>query len=56
MLKATAPLLALACCATLTAADMTLDDLRIGTTVSGREATLNDLKGKVVYVLYWGTH
>lgn len=56
MLRATAPLLALACCATLTAAEMTLDDLSIGTTVSGREATLNDLKGKVVYVLYWGTH
>lgn len=56
MLKATAPLLALACCATLSAADMTLDDLRVGTTVSGPEATLNDMKGKVVYVIYWGTH
>ncbi len=35
---------------------MTLTDLTIGKHVSGPNLTQKDLKGKVVYVVYWGTH
>jgi len=34
---------------------MTLDDLVVGTTVSGPNLTRAEMKGKVVYVDYWGT-
>jgi len=36
-------------------AAMTLNDLIPGTTVSGPELTLKEMKGKVVYVVFWGT-
>ncbi|HYF51015.1 MAG TPA: hypothetical protein VEJ63_16500 [Planctomycetota bacterium] len=39
----------------LAAQAMTIDDLTVGNTVHGPKSTLNDLKGKVVYVEYWGT-
>lgn len=35
---------------------MTITDLAIGKHVSGPNLTAKDLKGKVVYVVYWGTH
>ena len=35
---------------------MTLDDLTVGKTVNGPDAKLDELKGKIVYVEYWGTH
>ena len=34
---------------------MTLDDLTVGKTVNGPDAKLDELKGKIVYVEYWGT-
>ena len=37
------------------ASAMTLDDLTPGTTVHGPDVSASDLKGKVVYVEYWGT-
>jgi thiol-disulfide isomerase/thioredoxin len=42
-------------CATASAA-MTLSDLTPGKTVHGPDTSLKDLKGKVVFVVYWGTH
>jgi hypothetical protein len=42
------------CCAVASA--MTLDDLSPGKTVDGPALTLKEMKGKVVYVVYWGTH
>jgi len=48
-----APVL-LVCCAAASA--MTLDDLSPGKTVSGPALTLKEMKGKVVYVYFWGTH
>jgi len=41
------------CCAMASA--MTLDDLSPGRTVDGPTLTLKDMKGKVVFVNYWGT-
>jgi len=38
------------------AASMSLDDLNTGKTVSGPELSVKDMKGKVVFVVYWGTH
>jgi hypothetical protein len=35
---------------------MTLDDLTPGKTVSGPDLTVKEMKGKVVYVVFWGTH
>ena len=35
---------------------MTLSDLTIGKHVTGPNLTQKDLKGKVVFVVYWGTH
>ncbi|HLX63989.1 MAG TPA: TlpA disulfide reductase family protein [Planctomycetota bacterium] len=35
---------------------MTLNDLSIGTHVTGPKLAPKDLKGKVVFVVYWGTH
>lgn len=37
------------------AAAMTLDDLTVGKTVCGPNTTLAEMKGKIVYVEYWGT-
>jgi len=34
---------------------MNLDDLTVGKTVAGPDAKLDELKGKIVYVEYWGT-
>ena len=39
----------------LNAKEMTLDDLTVGKTVLGPNFSASDLKGKVVYVEYWGT-
>lgn len=36
-------------------AAMTLNDLSPGTTVSGSDLSLEEMKGKVVAVVYWGT-
>ena len=38
------------------ASAMTIDDLTIGTTVSGPKLTVPEIKGRVDYVIYWGTH
>src|SRR5260370_27811776 len=38
------------------ASAMTIDDLVVGTTVSGPKLTVAEMKGKVDYVVYWGTH
>lgn len=38
------------------ASAMTLDDLTVGKTASGPDTSLPELKGKIVYVDYWGTH
>jgi hypothetical protein len=46
--------LLLACCPVASA--MTLDDLSPGKTVHGPNLSLKEMKGKVVFVLYWGTH
>ena len=35
---------------------MSIDDLTPGKTVSGPDLAVKDMKGKVVYVVYWGTH
>ncbi len=37
-------------------AAMTLDDLLPGKTVSGPNLAVKDMKGKVVFVEFWGTH
>ena len=52
-----APLLAMALMAALplAAKEMTLDDLTVGQTVLGPKISAAELKGKVVYVEYWGT-
>jgi len=50
--KLFAPALALCCAA---APAMTLDDLSPGKTVHGPALTLKEMKGKVVFVYYWGT-
>ena len=42
--------------APLLGADMTLDGLTTGKTVFGPETSIKEMKGKVVYVVYWGTH
>lgn len=47
-------LLSVLVCASASA--MTLSDLTAGTTVAGPKLTPKDLKGKVVFVVYWGTH
>lgn len=36
-------------------AAMTLNDLTPGKTVCGADLTLEEMKGKVVAVVYWGT-
>ncbi|MBI3270717.1 MAG: hypothetical protein HYZ53_17070 [Planctomycetes bacterium] len=38
------------------AGGMALDDLKPGTTVHGAALSLDEMRGKVVYVEYWGTH
>ena len=35
--------------------EMSLDDLTVGQTVLGPKLSKSDLKGKVVFVEYWGT-
>ena len=35
---------------------MTLEDLVPGNTVFGPNLSVKDMKGKVVFVEYWGTH
>jgi hypothetical protein len=47
---------ALALTASANAASMSLDDLQPGKTVNGPELSVKDMKGKVVFVIYWGTH
>lgn len=42
--------------APFTAQGMTLDDLAPGKTVFGTALTVNEMKGKIVFVEYWGTH
>ena len=37
------------------ASALSLSDLTVGTTVSGPNLALKDLKNKIVYVVYWGT-
>lgn len=37
-------------------AGMTLADLNPGSTVSGPKFGQSDYKGKVVFVVFWGTH
>ena len=37
------------------ASALTLDDLAPGKTVDGPALTLKEMKGKVVFVNYWGT-
>jgi len=39
----------------LVASGMTLDDLVVGNTVHGPKLSLEDMRGKVVLVEYWGT-
>ncbi len=53
----TAPLLAMALMTALPLAgkEMSLDDLTVGQTVLGPKISGAELKGKVVYVEYWGT-
>ena len=43
------------CCVSSMAA-MTANDITVGKVVSGPKLDAKDLKGKVVLVLYWGTH
>jgi hypothetical protein len=38
------------------ASALTLDDLSAGKTVCGPNLSVKDMKGKVVFVNYWGTH
>jgi hypothetical protein len=38
------------------AASLSLDNLVTGKTVNGPDLSLKDMKGKVVLVMYWGTH
>src|SRR5689334_5184406 len=45
------PALLLVCVSSMA---MTIDDLTPGQTASGRSLLPNDLKGKVVFVAYWG--
>jgi hypothetical protein len=40
----------------VSASAMTLDDLSPGKTVLGPNLSVKDMKGKVVFVNYWGTH
>lgn len=40
----------------VTASAMTLDDLTEGKTVVGPKLGVEELKGKIVYVEFWGTH
>ena len=47
---------AIALAASAQAASMTLDDLQTGKTVNGPDLSVKDMKGKVVLVMYWGTH
>lgn len=47
--------LGLALLAPAVAVGMTLDDLTTGKTVHGAPVTVNEMKGKIVYVEYWGT-
>lgn len=35
---------------------MTIDDLNVGKTILGPNLSVADMKGKVVYVEYWGTN
>ena len=49
-------LVLVAMCLCLPAWGMTLDDLTIGKHASGPQLSAKDLKGKVVFVVYWGTH
>ena len=49
-------MLALACLLVPCLARATsLDDLKLGTPISGPKLTPSDLEGKVVYVEFWGT-
>lgn len=41
---------------TASASAMTISDLNIGKHGSGPNLTPKDLNGKVVFVVYWGTH
>lgn len=34
---------------------MTIDDLNPGTTVHGPKLPVKEMKGKVTFVIYWGT-
>lgn len=52
--RALFPAVLLAYCSA--AAAMTLDDLIPGKTVSGPNLSVKEMKGKVVFVLFWGTH
>ncbi|HLX62158.1 MAG TPA: hypothetical protein VKX17_12830 [Planctomycetota bacterium] len=44
------------CVACASASAMTITDLNIGKHASGPNLTQKDLSGKVVFVVYWGTH
>ncbi|MCW8133383.1 MAG: hypothetical protein KIS92_23775 [Planctomycetota bacterium] len=55
-MRATLPLLAALLAVPSLASAMTLDDLTVGKTASGPDISLAELKGKIVYVDYWGTH
>lgn len=55
-MRATLPLLAALLVVPAIASAMTLDDLTVGKTASGPDVTLAELKGKIVFVDYWGTH
>lgn len=55
-MRATWPLLAALLVVPSIASAMTLDDLNVGKTASGPDTPLAELKGKIVYVDYWGTH
>jgi hypothetical protein len=50
----TAALLLLAVSSSASA--MTLKDLQPGTYVTGPNLKVDEMKGKVVIVMYWGTH
>ncbi len=47
--------LAILLAAPVTAMGMTLDDLQTGKTVHGPNLSVAEMKGKVVFVEYWGT-
>ena len=55
-MKITSVLVAAICAIPALSFGMTLDDLTTGKTVSGPDVSLKDMKGKIVFVDYWGTH